>query len=566
LVWAIVEDPEGFLWIGTGGGLNQLEPATGTITRYQHDPQNPNSLGDDNIWALHVDRSGALWIGTLGGGLDRFDRATRTFRHYRERDGLASDRVVSILEDGGADDSAAGNLWIGTGRGLCKLDRDRETFHAYGKTDGLPLTEYNRGGLTTRHGEILMGTVHGLIAFDPDAVRDNKDTPTVVFTNFLIANRPVVIAADSPLQQAIDVTDAIELTYADRVISFEFAALNYRAPLQTRYRYRLDGFDSDWITVGSAQRRVTYTNLAPRKYVFRVTAANGAGPWDATGRAVALVVWPPWWATWWFRTLAFALTAGAATSFYAWRVSSLKRRRRELEVEIAERKQVETKLRASHQQIEDLAGRLITAQEAERTRIARELHDDVGQRVASLLIALSTLKRKAGHRGLEGMDEQFSTLQRDTMALSKDLRDLSHELHPGALEHVGLVEALRTRCEELNLDSTFNARLEVDEGWSELPYEIAVCLYRVAQEALRNVARHAQATTAQISLARQNGQVMMRVTDDGRGFETNGARHRGLGLISMDERVRMLGGTFQVQPGPHMGTVVIVTLPIGERS
>jgi signal transduction histidine kinase/ligand-binding sensor domain-containing protein len=566
LVWAIVEDPQGLLWIGTGSGLNRLELATGTITRYHHDPQNPHSLGDDNIWALHVDRSGVLWVGTLGGGLDRFDRATGTFTHYRERDGLASDRVVSILEDGDADDSAVGNLWIATGRGLSKLDRDRKTFHAYGKTDGLPITEYNRGGHTTRQGEILMGTVHGLIAFDPDAVRDYNDVPTVVFTNFLIANHPVAIGMDSPLRQAIDLTDSIELTYVDRVISFEFAALNYRAPRQTRYRYKLEGFDTDWTTVGSRQRLVTYTNLAPRKYVFRVTAANGAGAWDATGRAVALVVRPPWWATWWFRTLAFALTAGAATGLYAWRVSSLKRRRRELEVEIDERTQVEKQLRSSHQQIEDLAGRLITAQEAERTRIARELHDDVGQRVASLSIALSALKRKVGHSRLEGTDDEFSTLQREAMALSKDLRDLSHELHPGALEHVGLVEALETRCEELNLDSNFNARVDVTEGWSEVPYDIAVCLYRVAQEALRNVARHAHATTAQISLARQNGQVVMRVTDDGRGFETNGARHRGLGLISMDERVRMLGGTFQVQPGPHKGTVVVASLPLGERS
>jgi signal transduction histidine kinase len=513
-----------------------------------------------------VDRSGVLWVGTVGGGLNRFDRATGTFTHYTERDGLASDRVVSILEDGGADDSAVGNLWIATGRGLSRLDRDRTTFHAYGKTDGLPITEYTRGGHTTRHGEILMGTVHGLIAFDPDAVRDNKDVPTVVFTNFLIANQPVAIDKDSPLRQAIDVTDSIELTYVDRVISFEFAALNYRAPRQTRYRYKLEGFDTDWITVGSTQRLVTYTNLAPGKYVFRVTAANGAGAWDATGRAVALVVRPPWWATWWFRTLAFALTAGAATGLYAWRVSSLKRRRRALEAEIAERKQVEERLRASHRQIEDLAGRLITAQEAERTRIARELHDDVGQRVASLSIALSALKRKVGHR-LEGVDDEFSTLQGETMSLSKDLRDLSHDLHPGALEHVGLVEALKTRCEELNLDSSFDARVDVADGWSEVPYDIAVCLYRVAQEALRNVARHAHATTAQISLARQNGQVVMQVIDDGRGFEAGGAaEHRGLGLVSMDERVRMLGGTFEVRAAENTGTVVVATVPIGGRA
>ena len=145
-VWAIAEDQRGSLWIGTlGGGLNRLEPATGHITRYQHDPQNPTSLSDDSIWTLHMDRSGVLWVGTFGGGLDRFDpERSGTFTHYRERDGLASDRIVSILEDGDAADPAAGNLWIATGRGLSKLDRDRKTFHTYDTTDGLPLTEYNR--------------------------------------------------------------------------------------------------------------------------------------------------------------------------------------------------------------------------------------------------------------------------------------------------------------------------------------------------------------------------------------------------------------------------------------
>jgi len=565
LVWAIAEDPHGRLWIGTASGLNRLDPATGAITRYQHDPQDANSLGDDNIWALHLDRSGMLWVGTLGGGLDRFDLTQGTFTHYRERDGLASDRIVSILEDGDPGDPVAGNLWIGTGRGLSKFDRESKTFHTYGTIHGLPITEYNRSGLTTRDGKLVMSSSDGLILFDPNVVHDDNAVPPVVFTDFLLPNQSVPVGGSSRLHQTIDATDSIALNYADRVISFEFAALNYRAPQQTRYRYRLEGFDNDWIVVGSTQRRVTYTNLAPRNYVFRVTAANGAGAWNEAGRAIALVVTPPWWATWWFRTLAIAFTAGTTTSLYAWRVSSLKRRRRELEAEIAERKQVETQLRGSHQQIKDLAGRLITAQEAERTRIARELHDDVGQRVASLLIALSALKRKAGDHRLEGMEDQFSTLQRETMALSKDLRDLSHELHPGALEHVGLVEALRTRCEELNLDSTFNAYVDVAEEWSELPYDIAVCLYRVAQEALRNVARHAQATTAQISLARQSGQVVMQVTDDGRGFETNGAQNRGLGLISMDERVRMLGGTVQVRPGAHKGTVIIATLPVGER-
>jgi hypothetical protein len=176
-VWAIDEDQQGSIWLGTlGRGLNRLEPATGHITRYQQDLQNPASLSDDSISTLHMDRSGVLWVGTFGGGLDRFDPARGTFTHYRERDGLPSDRIVSILEDGDAGETAAGNLWIATGRGLSKLDRDRTTFQTYDTTDGLPLTEYNRGRYRTRSGELLMSSSHGLIAFDPEPA---EGTPLV---------------------------------------------------------------------------------------------------------------------------------------------------------------------------------------------------------------------------------------------------------------------------------------------------------------------------------------------------------------------------------------------------
>ena len=229
-----------------------------------------------------------------------------------------------------------------------------------------------------------MSSIHGLIAFDPAAVQDDAYVPPVVFTNFLLGNKPVAIGETSPLRQAIDQADTIELTYADRVISFEFALLSYRAPRQSRYRYKLEGFDDDWIEVGSTQRLVTYTNLDPGRYIFRVTAANVNGVWNEAGRTLALVVTPPWWATWWCRGLALVLSVGGACGLYAWRVNSLKRQRRALEAEIGERKETEEALRASQDslqrsnaQIQSLAGRLITAQEAVCTHIARELHDDV---------------------------------------------------------------------------------------------------------------------------------------------------------------------------------------------
>jgi ligand-binding sensor domain-containing protein/signal transduction histidine kinase len=558
---SIAEDPDGSLWIGLpDGGLNRLDPGTGTITRYEHDPDDPTSLSDNSVATLHIDRSGELWIGTFSGGLNRFDRTRRIFVHYRERDGLASSRIVSILEDG-LSGEAAGNLWMATGHGLSRLDRDRKIFATYDTTHGLPPTEYSHGGHTTRRGELLVGSSDGLIVFDPAAVVSDENVPPVIFTNFLLANKPVPIGDRSPLQQAIDQTSSITLTYADRVISFEFAALNYRGPRQTRYRYRLEGFDDEWIEAGSTQRLVTYTNLAPGKYVFRVTAANADLVWNETGRAIALVVTPPWWSTWWFRGLAIVLVAGSAAGLYARRINGLERRRRALEVEIAERKRVEETLRENNRQIQDLAGRLITAQEVERRRIARELHDDVNQQLAALSVSLGLLKRAPSSDVLPG--NELAGLQQRAIEVSEAIRHLSHELHPALLQHAGLVAALRGHCAEFGGLHKIDVIFHADDGLETIPRDEALCLYRIAQEALRNTARYAEARRVHVSLTRQDAIVELRIADDGRGFDLEEARRRGgLGLISIDERVRLVGGQVLIASERGHGTVIEARVPL----
>lgn len=225
----------------------------------------------------------------------------------------------------------------------------------------------------------------------------------------------------------------------------------------------------------------------------------------------------------------------------------------------------ESELRSSYDQVRQLAGRLIYAQEEERTRIGRELHDDVGQRVASLSIGLSSLKRRVSNSD-EVVRNEVSGLQQQVMGLAKDMRDLSHELHPGALRHVGLLEALRGRCAEMNGELDTRMEVEVADGWSEVADDIELCLYRVAQESLRNIAKHAHANRGRIWLAHQNGQVVMRIADDGRGFQATGSNgQQGIGLLSMRERVRMLKGSFEVESS-SIGTVATVVIPTGERN
>ena len=224
----------------------------------------------------------------------------------------------------------------------------------------------------------------------------------------------------------------------------------------------------------------------------------------------------------------------------------------------------EAALRKSHAQNQDLAGRLIHAQELERAHIARELHDDVGQRIASLSIGMGIVRRRLADAPQPVRDE-LASLQREAVTVGNDLRLLSHELHPAQLEHLGLVDALRAHCEKVSAESGVAVALDVASEWGQVPDDVALCFYRVAQEALRNVVNHAQARSARMELSRQNGRLAMRISDDGRGFESETAAERpGLGLISLDERVRMLAGTLAIESSPHMGTIVSVTLPFGD--
>lgn len=238
-----------------------------------------------------------------------------------------------------------------------------------------------------------------------------------------------------------------------------------------------------------------------------------------------------------------------------------RRKRRRVEVALRES---EEKARASYDEVRDLAGRLISAREGERTRIARDLHDDIGQRVASLSIALSRIQRQIPDASGPAR-QSLSDLEQQSTQLSADLRHLSHELHPGALEHLGLLEALRERCDDFRQETGVAVRLDVSDAWLDVTDARALCLYRIAQEALRNVATHAKARHVTLWLDRLNGHVMMHVADDGCGFDqTVKARRPGLGLVSLNERVHMLGGTLDVTAAPGAGTRVAVRLPTGE--
>lgn len=210
--------------------------------------------------------------------------------------------------------------------------------------------------------------------------------------------------------------------------------------------------------------------------------------------------------------------------------------------------------------LRELAGRLIATQEQERARLARDLHDDINQRLAATSIGLSALRRRLP----TPVSADIGQLQTQVIELSEDLRSMSHQLHPSWLNHAGLREALTALCATPRHISDPEIILSVPPETATLPGEVALCFYRVVQEALRNALRHAEATRVDIAVAVSDGQAVLRITDDGRGFDPSALRFHpsGIGLISMSERAKLLGGSFDLRSAPGKGVNLCIRIPL----
>jgi two-component system sensor histidine kinase UhpB len=219
-------------------------------------------------------------------------------------------------------------------------------------------------------------------------------------------------------------------------------------------------------------------------------------------------------------------------------------------------------LRETHTRLRDLNRDLLNARESEAGRIARELHDDIGQRLALVSIGLSHLRKLAGPTA-DGSLGEISKLQEQASAISRSVRELSHELHPTALQHTGLTVALQMACEEVARVTGLDVRLTADGETADLPPDIALGLFRVTQEALNNAVRHAGATSIRVSLQRREDGVMLVIADDGKGFVPGSARGRsGLGLHSMIQRLSHVGGAVTIDSSPGGGTKVRAQVPL----
>jgi len=294
VVRSICEDHSGVLWIGTyGGGLNKFNRESETFTQYRASPHNPNSLSNDYVFSVYEDTSHVLWIGTWGGGLNRFNREEESFTTFGKAEGMPTDSIYGMLED------HQGYLWISSSNGLIKFDPRTGKCKHYRESDGLQSNEFNGGAVfKSSSGEMFFGGIHGFNAFYPDTIEDNQYIPPIVITSFQKLNKEV------KLGQPIAAIKELTLSYRDYFFSFEFAALDYTAPLENKYAYKMEGLDDDWIYTDSNKRFATYTTLAPGNYTFWVKGSNNDGIWNEAGTSMAITITPPFWKTLWFQALS----------------------------------------------------------------------------------------------------------------------------------------------------------------------------------------------------------------------------------------------------------------------
>lgn len=316
-VWALYEDRGGSLWVGTLGGVSVLEPGGDEFTHFRHDPEDPGSLSSDSIFAFYEDKDGVMWIGTWGGGLEKFDSASGVFQHYTEADGLPNNTIYGIEMDG------EGRLWMSTNRGLSRFYPQTEFFENFDVSDGLQDYEFNVGAhFKSMTGEMFFGGVRGFNAFFPSQIRKNEIVPPVVITTFYIFNQPI--------RHDLLPGETIELSHRENFIAFEFASLDFNAPTENQYAYRLDGLEEDWIYAGS-RRYVSYTNLEGGDYTFRVKGSNSDGVWNEEGTSLRVTVIPPIWDRDWFRLVVFFLVLGMVYTGHRLRVRAVEARSQELE-------------------------------------------------------------------------------------------------------------------------------------------------------------------------------------------------------------------------------------------
>jgi ligand-binding sensor domain-containing protein/two-component sensor histidine kinase len=510
---AFCEDAAGNLWIGLGGSGGLLKYAGGQFSLFT----GSDGLPDVAIRSLYLDHVGRLWIATLA-GLFRVDdpAASRPrFAAFGTGQGLSSDDVYCVTED------RLGRIYIGTGRGLDRMDPESGYIKHYTADDGLM-----RGKVTSafrdRHSALWFASnVHGLCRLVPRP--DPPQTPPPI----LISGLRIAGVAQPVSQIGETEIGRLNLAPGQNQLNIDFVGLGFGPGEVLRYQYKLEGADRDW-SPPSDQRSVNYPNLASGQYRFLVRAVNAEGVASNAPATIAFTIRPPMWRQWWFLTIGALLLGLGIYLVYSARVARL------LELERV------------------------------RTRIATDLHDDIGANL-SLIAMVSEVARGHLQRDDQRLKDWFSTIASTSRDSVDAMSDIVWAVNPKRDQLSDLIMRMRRLAEDFfaarNIELSFNAP-EPNRAL-KVGADVRREVFLIFKESINNLVRHSRSTVAEVDLGADRGWLILKVKDNGRGFDP-AATPEGNGLPSMRQRAGKLGGSLEVSPNGQ-GTTVTLRVPLDHR-
>ncbi len=578
---AFMEDSDGNLWIGTGYGIEVMDKESGNFTHYVNNPADPASLGNNSILAFLEDSRGFIWVATHG-GLSLFDKEKKTFLNLTTKDGLPHNSVLTVLEDYNND------LWVSTSHGISNLKlrfksnvTDSLTIHFnnYDEKDGLQGIQFNENAACkTSGGELVFAGTNGFNLFRPESIGINMRVPDVILTDFQLFNKTVgigdVINGKVILDRSISEATHLVLDHNDNVFSLEFASLSRFHPEKGQYQYILEGFSKEWTTTPASRRRVTYTNLDPGNYVFKVRAANNDGIWNDSPAELHITVNPPFWKS----GTAFVIYA-LATLAVLWVTRWLILYNARIKFQI--------------QQEREKAARL-----HELDMIKIKFFTNVSHEFRTpLSLILTPIERMLRTISDSDQKEQFQLIHRNARRLLNlvnqllDFRKLEVQqarLNPSQGDVISFVRDIFQSFTDLSDKNNIDFGLETSVEYLEIQFDadkLEKILFNLLSNAFKFTPENGRVSLVVNTRGQGDHQFLdIKVSDTGIGIsgEKKGQifdrfvqddlpksmlnQGSGIGLSITREFVKIHGGTIDVESEPGKGTTFTVSLPVKELS
>lgn len=516
---------DGELWFGTAEGY-VVRNLNGRLTTIG----SPGDLAYRRVSGILVEASDRVWVTTLGSGLFLFNGTG--WQRFDRRQGLPDAQLTHVVSDG------LGHLWFGSTGGILRASREDLLVRAadgespihwlrMDRSDGLPTREcvggYNPAGWRFKDGSIWFPTMLGVVRLDPSRTKVNRTPPPVYLRGVQIDGIPVGFESG-----------AVEVGPGDPRLEFEFQGVNFSAPEKVTYRVRLGGIDEGWREIGS-QRQVSYGAVPPGDYRFEVLAMNGDGAISETPASLAITVKPRFWETAWFAAQVWvaAILLAAGIGVFVSRLR-FKRRISGLKIE--------------------------RAREAERARIARDLHDDLGASLTEISLLAGLSAEQAEGSEFQGQLDELSSRSRE---VARALDEIVWAVNPREDHFGSLIDYLGSFATEFTERAGIQLRLMIPPGLPETPMDTTLrhSVFLSVREAFNNLVKHSGAGTAWLRVAMHGEQVEIRVEDDGKGVREEEIGS-GEGLLNYDKRMRDCRGSCTIEPRPGGGTVVAFRFPL----